>query len=97
MLCEMVKSLYYKQKTSRVSRKFHESMTVLKNKMQNSSYRKQNYIQHPRFTEFTFMKLFAANRETFGPMSRKSFMKWGELMLHFHETLFHIVCTQYVQ
>jgi hypothetical protein len=26
--------VYYKQKTSRVSRKFHESMTVLKNKMQ---------------------------------------------------------------
>jgi hypothetical protein len=31
MLCEMVKIfVYYKQKTSRVSRKFHESMTVLK-------------------------------------------------------------------
>jgi hypothetical protein len=43
-------------------------MTVLKNKMQNSSYRnKILLIQHPRFTEFTFMKLFAANRETFGP------------------------------
>jgi hypothetical protein len=44
------------------------------------------------------MKLFAANRELSVQMSRKSFMKWGEPHVkHFRETLFHIVCTQYVQ
>jgi hypothetical protein len=55
MLCEMVKSfVYYKQKTSRVSRKFHESMTVLKIKCKTQVIEtKLLLIQHPRFTEFT--------------------------------------------
>jgi hypothetical protein len=91
--------VYYKQKTSRVSRKFHESMTVLKIKCKNSSYRnKILFIQHPRFTEFTFMKLFAANRETFGP-------KWaGKVSWNgrtscwaFSWNFCFTLCTQYVQ
>jgi hypothetical protein len=43
-------------------------MTVLKIKCKTQVIEtKLLLIQHPRFTEFTFMKLFAANRETFGP------------------------------
>jgi hypothetical protein len=43
-------------------------MTVLKKNAKTQVIEtKLLLIQHPRFTEFTFMKLFAANRETFGP------------------------------
>jgi hypothetical protein len=52
-----------------------------KNKMQNSSYRnKITFNSTSKIHRIYFMKLFAANRETFGP-KMKSFMKWENLML----------------
>jgi hypothetical protein len=98
MLCEMVKSLFITNRKpvafTKVSWKYDRFKIKCKTQVIET---KLLLIQHPRFTEFTFMKLFAANRETFGQNEWKVSWNGEPHVRHFHETFVSHVCTQYVQ